>query len=281
MDVRSFFTSIDRNILLGLWKHRLKSLDFDAETLAQIDHVATMIITQSPTALKPHISGRHDLLASIPTHKSLFHALADTGLPIGSLSSQFFSNLYLNELDRYAKHILKIKSYVRYVDDIVILGDDPKKLIEIKNALDRFLREKLKLSLHPNKTIVQRVTQGADFLGAVVFPHHRYVRERQVRAFRARVDFFNHLLDPARSPLRNIPLSGSWGRRVSEGEIFRVDTHRLQRMMIATLNSYFGLFAHSKSFSLRHKLVNSMGLLGDRILPANSELTHFCCFKAA
>lgn len=279
MDVRSFFTSIDRTILLGLWKQRLKSLDFDAETLAQIDHVATMIITQSPTALKPHISGRHDLLSSIPSHKSLFHAPTDTGLPIGSLSSQFFSNLYLNELDRYAKHSLRLKSYVRYVDDIIILGDDPKKLIDIKNTMDSFLREKLSLSLHPNKTIVQRVNQGADFLGAVVFPHHRYVRARQVRAFRAKVDFFNALLDPARPKLRNLPMSGAWGRRVSEGEIAQIPMRHLQRMMIATLNSYFGLFTHSKSFSLRRTLFNSMGRLD--VVPANHELTYFCCFKAA
>jgi len=127
IDVQSFFPTIDRRVLFELWKKWLSKLSYDKETLLQIDHVATGIIRQSPIDPKPVVSGRRELLSSIPLHKSLFYAKEGVGLPIGSLSSQFFSNLYLNELDQYAKHTLKIKSYLRYVDDVMILGNDPKE----------------------------------------------------------------------------------------------------------------------------------------------------------
>jgi len=281
IDVQSFFPTIDRRVLFELWKKWLSKLSYDKETLLQIDHVATGIIRQSPIDPKPVVSGRRELLSSIPLHKSLFYAKEGVGLPIGSLSSQFFSNLYLNELDQYAKHTLKIKSYLRYVDDVMILGNDPKELICQKNEIDLFLRKNLKLSLHPNKTILQRVTQGANFLGAIVFPYHTYVRERQVRSFKAKVDFFNRLLDPLKPPFRNAPTGGSWGKCVNQKECYNLSDVVKKRKIISTLNSYYGLFAHSKSYRLRKKLFYSMGRLGNKIIPANMDFTHFCCFKAS
>jgi len=269
IDVKSFFPTIDRTILLGLWKRWFTKLSFDAQTLFQLDYVATQIIMQSPIDPRPIISGRRDLLSSIPPHKSLFYAKEGIGLPIGSLSSQFFSNLYLNELDQYIKHTLKIKSYLRYVDDMMILGNNTQKLIRQKDKIDEFLRNQLHLSLHPHKTITQRVDQGSDFLGAIVFPHHSYVRQRQVRSFRAKVDFFNRLLDPLKPPLRNTPTGGAWGKCVSQRECYTIHHTTLKRQILATLNSYYGLFAHAKSYTIRQKLFSTMGKMSETIIPAN------------
>ena len=135
------------------------------------------------------------MLSTVPKNKSLFYAKKGIGLPIGSLSSQFFCNLYLNELDQYVKHKLKIKSYLRYVDDMMILGKDKKELICKKNEIDLFLHKNLHLSLHPNKTVLQGVKQGANFLGAIIFPYHTYPRERQVKSLKVKIKFFNKLIN--------------------------------------------------------------------------------------
>ena len=68
------------------------------------------------------------LFQLIPPHKSLFKVPKNQGLPIGNLTSQFFANIYLNELDQFAKHQLKIKYYLRYVDDLLMLHQNPKQL---------------------------------------------------------------------------------------------------------------------------------------------------------
>ena len=155
IDIQSFFPSIDRIILLSIWEKWFLKLRYDSQTLLQIDYVAKQIIMQSPIVPYPIVSGKAELLSAIPKNKSLFYAKESIGLPIGSLSSQFFSNLYLNELDQYVKHKLKIKSYLRYVDDMMILGKDKKELICKKNEIDLFLHKNLHLSLHPNKTVLQ------------------------------------------------------------------------------------------------------------------------------
>ena len=73
------------------------------------------------------------------------------GLPVGSLSSQFFANVYLNELDQFVKHHLRVKAYVRYVDDFVLLADSPTQLLAWQKAIANFLHERLALTLHPRK----------------------------------------------------------------------------------------------------------------------------------
>ena len=74
-----------------------------------------------------------------------------SGIPIGNLTSQLFANVYLNELDQFVKHKLLIKHYIRYMDDFLILDFEKKKLHQIKSEIQEFLRNKLKLGLHPKK----------------------------------------------------------------------------------------------------------------------------------
>jgi hypothetical protein len=122
MDIRSFFPSINRRTLLGWWQSELARLPHSDQTCGQLDAVARSIILQNPIIPTPVISGDVRLLRQIPPHKLLFYTQPGIGLPIGSLSSQFFSNVYLNPLDQFIKHQLKIKGYLRYVDDFIILG---------------------------------------------------------------------------------------------------------------------------------------------------------------
>jgi hypothetical protein len=95
----------------------------------------------------------------LPKSKSLFFARKNTGLPIWNLTSQIFANLYLDSFDKFIKHKLKIKYYGRYVDDFVIIHPDKKYLLYCKNEIEKYLKQELKLQLHPNKFYLQYYTK--------------------------------------------------------------------------------------------------------------------------
>ncbi|MEW5907964.1 MAG: reverse transcriptase domain-containing protein [Patescibacteria group bacterium] len=99
------------------------------------------------------------------------------GLPLGNVTSQLFANIYLDELDQFIKHNLRVKYYLRYCDDFLILGEE-KYLKNLIKSINNFLINKLKLSLHPDKIIIRKYYQGIDFLGYIVLPYHRVLRTK-------------------------------------------------------------------------------------------------------
>lgn len=112
------------------------------------------------------------------------------GMPLGNLTSQFFANVYLNELDQFVKHELKIKYYIRYVDDFVILGRNKQILEYYKEEINNFLINKLKIQLHPDKSDIFKLNNGVNFLGFRVFYYHKLLREKNIKKFERR---FNEL----------------------------------------------------------------------------------------
>lgn len=98
------------------------------------------------------------------------------GLPLGNLTSQLLINIYMNEFDQFVKHGLKVKYYIRYADDFVILDQNKNNLDRYTCILAIFLKENLKLELHPDKLFIKTFASGVDFLGWVNFPHHRVLR---------------------------------------------------------------------------------------------------------
>ena len=92
------------------------------------------------------------------------------GLPLGNVTSQLFANVYLHELDFFVKHNLKMKYYLRYCDDFIILHHDRQFLVEMIDTLRGFLKNELLLELHPNKVTINTYHQGIDFLGYVLKP---------------------------------------------------------------------------------------------------------------
>jgi len=112
-------------------------------------------------------------------------------MPLGNHTSQFFANLYLNELDQFVKHILKAKYYIRYVDDFVILYNSKEQLEEWKLRINNFLRDKLKLELHKDKSKVIPLSRGIDFVGFRVFYHFKLVRKRNVRKMKYKIELFS------------------------------------------------------------------------------------------
>jgi len=106
-------------------------------------------------------------------------------MPLGNHTSQFFANVYLNELDQFVKHKLKAKYYIRYVDDFVIFGASPVLLCQYKDIINNFLQEKLHLRLHSDKSKVCLLDKGVPFLGYRLFPHHKIPRKANIRKFEA------------------------------------------------------------------------------------------------
>ncbi|MFA5248137.1 MAG: reverse transcriptase/maturase family protein [Patescibacteria group bacterium] len=98
------------------------------------------------------------------------------GLPLGNLTSQLLVNIYMNEFDQFVKRDLKIKYYARYADDFIFLSEDKNSLIAIFSQIDKFLKNTLKLSLHPDKCFIKTSASGVDFLGWVQFSSYRVLR---------------------------------------------------------------------------------------------------------
>jgi len=100
------------------------------------------------------------------------------GLPLGNLTSQLFANIYMNEFDQFIKHKMRIKYYIRYADDFVILSEDRDYLKNLIPIIDGYIEEELKIRLHPDKTFIKTLFSGVDFLGQVVFPSHMVLRNK-------------------------------------------------------------------------------------------------------
>jgi len=109
-------------------------------------------------------------------------------MPLGNLTSQFFANVYLHELDHFVKHMLKAKYYIRYVDDFIILHESKSKLTEWKKEIERFLYENLKLKLHPQKTKIISLSKDVDFVGFRNFWHHKLLRKRNIRNMQTKIE---------------------------------------------------------------------------------------------
>jgi len=256
-DIKTFFPSIDKNILFSLLSKHIESIKgMCLEEKRFTLNLSKLIIFQDPISPLPNFTGNKKLLSMIPKEKSLFCIPKNKGLPIGSLTSQFFANIYLNELDRFIKHKLKIKYYLRYVDDFVIMGKDTKILINYKKEIEIFLEQKLKLSLHPKKTIIQHKSKGINFLGYIVKEKYLLVRKRTVKSFKRRLYFFNHLIDPKGFPIVDPPTNLKLSRLYFKKDLIPpvIPDLALLQKMLSIINSYYGIFNFANSYNLRKNL---------------------------
>jgi retron-type reverse transcriptase len=126
--------------------------------------------------------------------------MADKGMPLGNLTSQFFANLYLNELDQFIKHKLRAKYYIRYVDDFVILDSNYYNLLKYQKYIDSFLKDNLFLELHQDKSKILPINKGIEFLGMRIFPYHRLLKKKNLRKFQKKSilinkNFFENKID--------------------------------------------------------------------------------------
>lgn len=168
-DLATFFPSIDKERLFALFAARIPEPFWR-------DLTARILFHDPRTDVE--IRGDRRELRRITPAKSLFGRPANLGLPIGNLSSQFGANVYLDQLDQYVKHRQRVRHYIRYVDDFVLLDESPQQLNVWRAAIEAFLEERLALRLNPAKTVLQPIERGIDFVGQVVKPHRRVTRRR-------------------------------------------------------------------------------------------------------
>lgn len=169
-DVKKFFPSVDHVILLDLVSRRIK----DSRVL---DLIRTIVEHCGPQ--QPHVMWfpGDDLFTAQERGK---------GLPIGNQTSQFLANVMLDPLDHFVKEVLRVGSYVRYADDLLLFSNEKTQLAAARAQTRDFLA-RLRLKLHPRKSEIFPVTQGIPFLGYRVFPTHRLIDKRNVLRFRRRL----------------------------------------------------------------------------------------------
>lgn len=198
-DVRKFYDSVDHEILLAIISRTVR----DPNALWLIDTI---------------IKSYH------------FEGTPGKGMPIGNLTSQIFTNVYLNELDQHIKHKLRVKYYLRYADDLLLLSNNKVWLESLVAEISAFLKDRLELELHPKKVILRPLHQGIDFLGYITFPYHRLLRTRTKRRMQRK-------------------LSDKLGSYFG-GEI---DSDSMNQ----TLQSYLGILSHADTIELKQDTLNA------------------------
>ncbi|NNG67359.1 reverse transcriptase/maturase family protein [Caldanaerobacter subterraneus] len=214
LDISKYFYRIDHEILMNILKREIA----DKDLLWLLD----VIINSEDTKFGLPLDADLDNFEG--------ERLSDVGMPIGNLTSQLFANLYLNELDQYAKHKLKLRYYIRYMDDIIILHHDKKYLHAVKDDIENFLNEKLKLNLN-RKTAIRPITCGIEFVGFRIWPTHRKLKKKTALKMKRCLKYLQKVY--------------------ARGE---VDFKTVN----ATVQSYFGLLKHCNSYKLRRKLLQAL-----------------------
>ena len=194
-DVRKFFDSIDHSILRKLLFEKID----DPDMVWLIDLILVSFEKENGKAL-----------------------------PLGNVTSQLFANVYLNELDQFAKHVLKTKHYFRYCDDFIIVNKDKTHLEKLIPKIQEFLKEKLKLELHPNKVEIRKVRQGIDFLGYVTLDRGvNVVRTNTKRRIARKMKIAKQKFD---------------GGKITE------------ETLDSTISSYLGVLSHAREGKFRMKI---------------------------
>jgi hypothetical protein len=225
LDVRNFFASIHRPTLYRLLKRRMVRAGLAPEIQRAVHALLTWPIQRTGV----HYACSPAERAAVPEHKRLENSAPGCGIAIGNLSSQFFANVYLDRLDQFVKHELRVPRYLRYVDDFVLVHQDREQLVAWHRQIAGFLRSQLQLELKPEVKL-RPLTDGIDFLGYVCFPTHTLVRRRVIGHCRVKL--------------------AAWERQhVRRG---RISTRREARDQLrSTWASYGGHFSHASAFRVR------------------------------
>ncbi len=168
-DIRKYFPSIDHKILKANLKRRIQ----DKSVLWLLD---LMIDESPPQEPALYYYKGDDLFTPLERKK---------GIPIGNLTSQFFANLMLDPLDRFIKHELQIKGYVRYMDDFILFSNSKSQLFDARRGiLDKL--SSLRLQIHPKKQDIFPSKQSVPFLGFRIFKDYRKLLRNNVDSFSIR-----------------------------------------------------------------------------------------------
>ncbi len=198
-DIKKFFDTIDHDILLAILKRKIK----DDDTIWLLKQIISSF------------SSNHSLLG------------IEKGVPIGNLTSQLFANIYMNEFDQFVKAKLRVGYYLRYTDDFLIISEDKIYLEKLLPEIISFLGEELSVKIHKEKTTIQKINQGVDFLGYVVFNKYKLIRTKTKRR-----------------------ITKKFKRKLNECSQGAISKNSLAQ----SLQSYLGFFSHAESYAMEENL---------------------------
>ena len=234
LDIQGYFMSIDRRLLYDKVEHIVKSSRNRGAGRVDLElYLLKEVIFADPTE-NCRMKGGKGGWKGLPPSKSLFHSPEGCGLPIGNLTSQMFSNIYLADFDHYVKRTLKMKHYGRYVDDFYFMHTDKQRLLEVRDLVTEYLRDNYGLTVHPLKIYLQNVRNGVTFLGAHIKPYRNYVRKKTLGQMRKSIWRANDRL-----------------AKLNYNET--LDTQTMEHMR-SLLNSYFGYLGQFKTHKLRKEI---------------------------
>ena len=227
LDIKGYFMHIDRHLL---YNHCLQMLDksekaYEAKLDFSLIRYLTSIFTLQNPVIDCKMQGRASDWHGLPPSKSLFCSKEGCGLPIGNLTSQLFSNIYMNAFDQYMKRELRCEHYGRYVDDAYVVSTDREWLRGIIPSIKKFLSSELHLELHKDKVKIDNARFGTQFLGAYIKPWRTYIANSCAQRMK---------------------------RKLSSMDLPRgIHVDNLQ----SRCNSYSGLLGHYKGWSVRKNLL--------------------------
>lgn len=231
IDIRGYFMHIDRRILLQICKDSLQKMynhkcGVDGLTWGEVldyelvNYLLETIICNDPTDNCFFIGSRNDW-DNLPRDKSIFYSPDGCGLPIGNLSSQLFSNVYMNEFDQYMKRVAHCRYYGRYVDDCYVVGSSRDELKMLVPWIVDFLHARLHLEVNVEKLTITDVRYGIQFLGAFVKPFRTYISKDSLHRINRKMNTANY---------------------------------QSVKQMRCSINSFLGVFSHYESYRLRRVL---------------------------
>lgn len=201
-DISKFFASINHKILIEILSRRIEDVNF----LNLLEKIINSFYSDKTIDLN-----------------------IKKGIPIGNLTSQLLSNVYLNKLDQFVKHKLKVKYYLRYADDFVFISSDRQYLLDLVIEIKEFLCNELDLELHPNKIVLRKFTSGVDFLGYIIFPKYILPRTKTKRRLLKKIK-------------RKV-------KQFKNGEITKESLNQ-------TIQSYYGFLIHANTYKFKMELQN-------------------------
>lgn len=196
-DIKKFFYSIDRDILKKIYKKKIK----DKDTL--------------------------DLLFKIVDSAN---QIDEKGLPLGNTISQLSANVYLNELDQYAKRVLRLKYYVRYMDDVIVVVEDKEKANEIKDKLVHFVERNLNIKANLDKTQIFPISQGINSVGFKIYTTHRLLRNSSKKKVKRKIKSFPNLINNKNiTQVKCEEMLNSWHSHASYGNVYKFESSLLEK----------------------------------------------------
>ena len=225
LDIRGFFMHINTTVLLDRVEVIIMR-DYHGADRDRLLWLLRMVVLSRPADTCRVRGSRRDW-RGLPREKSLFHSPRGCGLPIGNLTSQVLANSYLSGLDHLIKSGLGVRWYGRYVDDLILVDPDRRRLRAAVPAIRAYLVEELGCQLHDRKVRLSRYSQGVQFLGVVIKPGRTYCGQR------------------AKGRFHQLLRERGCGGGVVPADASQADA------LVASVNSYLGLLRPFASYRLR------------------------------